>query len=208
MGPPALVLSVEWMRAARGMLHRWRGAVFAFIAVLGMTLAVLAACLGLRFSENVHVVSPGLVYRSAQLLPEELESVIAEYGIRGIISLAAPEPDQPWYRGEISVSSARGIARYEIPLSRGVKPTTDQLHQVLSALRKAPKPLLLHSQSGADRAGLVAAIFQYAIASRPASEARRQLSIRYGHFPTIFPETGAMDAGFDEFVVTRRSDLE
>jgi protein tyrosine/serine phosphatase len=201
MRPQAVIVLDEWKRSARELSHRWRGAVFAFLAFSAVPLAVLGFCVGLRFSENVHVVAPGLVYRSAQLLPEELEAVIAEYGIRSVISLAPPEPEQSWYRGEISITSANKIARYEIPLSRGVRPTTDQLQHVLSALQKAPKPVLLHSQSGADRAGLAAAIFQYAIASRPASEAGQQLSIRYGHFPSILPETAAMDASFDEFVL-------
>jgi protein tyrosine/serine phosphatase len=205
MRPQAVILLGQWKRSARGLLGRWRGAVFASIAFLTVPLAVLGVFVGLRFSENVHVVAPGLAYRSAQLLPEELESVIAEYGIRSVISLAAPEPEQSWYQGEISVTSAHQIARYEIPLSRGVRPTPDQLQHVLSVLRRAQKPVLLHSQSGADRAGLAAAIFQYAIASRPASEAGQQLSIRYGHFPSILPETAAMDASFDEFVLANRT---
>jgi protein tyrosine/serine phosphatase len=200
MRPQAVILLDEWKRSARELSHGWRGAVFVFLAFLAVPSAVLGVSVGLRFSDNVHVVAPGLVYRSAQLLPEELESVIAEYGIRSVISLAPPEPEQSWYRGEISVTSAHKIARYEIPLSRGVRPTTGQLQHLLSALEKAPKPVLLHSQSGADRAGLAAAIFQYAVASRPASEAGQQLSIRYGHFPSILPETAAMDASFDEFV--------
>jgi protein tyrosine/serine phosphatase len=204
MRPQAFILLDDWKRSFRKLSHRGRGAVFAFLAVLAVPSAVFGVGVGLRFSDNVHVVTPGLVYRSAQLLPEELESVIAEYGVRSIISLAPPQPEQSWYQGEISVSSAHGITRYEIPLSRGVRPTTDQLQHLLSALRKAPKPVLLHSQSGADRAGLAAAIFQYAIASRPASEAGRQLSIRYGHFPSILPETAAMDASFDEFVAATR----
>jgi protein tyrosine phosphatase (PTP) superfamily phosphohydrolase (DUF442 family) len=204
MRPQAAILNDEWRLSARKLSHRWRGAVVTILAILAVPAAVLGVCVGLRFSENVHVVAPGLVYRSAQLLPEELESVIAEYGIRSVISLAPSEPEQAWYRGEISVTSAHKIARYEIPLSRAVRPTTDQLQHILSALRTAPKPVLLHSQSGADRAGLAAAIFQYAIASRPASEAGQQLSIRYGHFPSIFPETGAMDTSFDEFVAATR----
>jgi protein tyrosine/serine phosphatase len=205
MRPRAVSLRGEWKRSARELSQRWRGAVFALLAFSAVPSAVLGFCVGLRFSENVHVVAPGLVYRSAQLLPEELESVIAEYGIRSVISLAPPEPEQSWYRGEISVTSAHKITRYEIPLSRGVRPTTDQLQHVLSVLRTAPKPILVHSQSGADRAGLAAAIFQYAIASRPASEAGQQLSIRYGHFPSILPETAAMDASFDEFVLANRT---
>jgi protein tyrosine phosphatase (PTP) superfamily phosphohydrolase (DUF442 family) len=195
---------LEWKRSLRWRLHRSRYVVLSLLAVLAMPSAVLGVCLGLRFSENVHVVTPGLAYRSAQLLPEELESVIADYGIRSIISLTPPEPEQSWYQREISVSSAHQVVRYEVPLSRGAKPTTDQLQDLLSALREAPKPVLLHSQSGADRAGLAAAIFQYAIDSRPPDEAGRQLSVRYGHFPCILPETRAMDASFDEFVVATR----
>jgi protein tyrosine/serine phosphatase len=168
-------------------------------------MAVLGVCLGLRFSENVHVVAPGLVYRSAQLWPEELEYVIADYGIRSIISLVPPEPEQPWYQGEISVSTAHQIARYEVPLSRGVQPTASQLRDLIAVLRDAPKPLLIHSKSGADRVGLAAAIFQYVIAARPADEAGRQLSIRYGHLPFILHETEAMDASFEEFVSTIHS---
>ncbi len=170
------------------------------LAVLAVSTAVLGVCLGVRFSENVHVVAPGLVYRSAQLWPDELEFVIADYGIRSIISLVPPEPDQAWYRGEISVSTAHRIARYEVPLSRGTRPTASQMRDLISALREAPKPVLIHSKSGADRVGLAAAIFQYAIAARPADEAGRQLSIRYGHLPFILQETEAMDASFEEFV--------
>jgi protein tyrosine phosphatase (PTP) superfamily phosphohydrolase (DUF442 family) len=204
MGRQVLIIADERRQPVRGSSHRLRGIVVLSLAVLAVPLAVLVICLGLRFSENVHVVAPGLVYRSAQLLPEELESVIAEHGIRSIISLVPAEPTQSWYQREVSVSSARHVARYEIPLSRGIRPTTDQLQHILSALREAPKPVLLHSQSGADRAGLAAAIFQYAIASQSASEAGRQLSIRYGHVPAFLPETGAMDASFNEFVVANR----
>lgn len=112
MSPQAVVLYRRWKRAARERSPRWRAAVFAFLVFLAVPLAVLGAFVGLRFSENVHVVAPGLVYRSAQLLPEELESVIAEYGIRSVISLAAPEPEQSWCEGEIFVTYAHQIARY------------------------------------------------------------------------------------------------
>jgi protein tyrosine/serine phosphatase len=195
----------EWKRRVGSRLYRWRDVPPVILAVLAVSAAVLGVCLGVRFSENVHVVAPGLVYRSAQLWPEELEFVIADYGIRSIISLVPPEPERPWYRGEISVSTAHQIVRYEIPLSRGVRPTPSQLRDLISVLREAPKPLLIHSKSGADRVGLAAAIFQYAIAARTADEAGRQLSIRYGHLPFILQETEAMDASFAEFVSTIHS---
>lgn len=190
----------EWKRRVGPRSYRWWDVPLVLLTVLTASTAVLGFCLGLRFSENVHVVAPGLVYRSAQLWPEELEFVIADYGIRSIVSLVPPEPEEPWYRGELSVSTAHQIVRYEVPLSRGVRPTASQLRNLISVLREAPKPLLIHSKSGADRVGLAAAIFQYAVAARPADEAGRQLSIRYGHLPLILQETEAMDASFEEFV--------
>src|SRR5580704_10348549 len=103
----------EWKRRVGSRLYRWRDVPPVILAVLAVSIAVLGVCLGVRFSENVHVVAPGLVYRSAQLWPDELEFVVADYGIRSIISLIPPEPEQSWYRGEISVSAAHRIARYE-----------------------------------------------------------------------------------------------
>jgi protein tyrosine/serine phosphatase len=164
----------------------------------------LGTCVGLRLSDNVHVVESGLAVRSGQLWPGELEMVIADYQIRSIISLVPAEPEQSWYRDEIAVSAARGVSRYEMPLTAGSELTSDQLRNLVALLREAPKPVLIHSKSGADRSGLAAAIFQYAIASRSADEAGRQLSIRYGHLPYIWSGTAAMDASFKRFVAGAR----
>jgi protein tyrosine/serine phosphatase len=175
------------------------------MAAIVASLAGLGVCLSLRLSDNVHVVESGLAYRSGQLWPGELEGVIEDYRIRSIISLIPPAPDQYWYHAELAVSSARSIVRYEMPLSADHELTSDQLRELLSLLRMAPKPVLIHSKNGADRTGLAAAIFKYAVASRSAEEARRQLSIRYGHFPYIWIGTGAMDASFTRFVADARS---
>jgi MFS family permease len=79
----------------------------------------VGTCVGIRLSDNVHVVESGLAVRSGQLWPAELEMVIADYGIRSIVSLVPAKPEQSWYRDEIAVSYAHGISRYEMPLSAG-----------------------------------------------------------------------------------------
>jgi protein tyrosine/serine phosphatase len=165
----------------------------------------LGTCVGIRLSDNVHVVESGLAVRSGQLWPAELEMVIADYQIRSIVSLVPAEPEQSWYRDEIAVSSAHGISRYEMPFSAGSELTSEQLRKLVALLREAPKPVLIHSKSGADRSGLAAAIFQYAIASRSADEAGGQLSIRYGHLPYLWNSTAAMDATFKRFVASARN---
>jgi hypothetical protein len=164
------------------------------------SMGIIVAVLGPRLSDNVHAIELGEAYRSGQLWPGELEQVVESYGIRSIISLDAPVPDAYWYRGELAVSAAKSLARYEMPLSPERELTGDQLRQLLSLLQAAPKPVLIHSRNGADRSGLAAAIFEYSIARRPADEARNQLSIRFGHLPLILTGTDAMDASFRKFL--------
>jgi protein tyrosine/serine phosphatase len=65
--------------------------------------------------------------------------------------------------------------------------------------------VLIHSKSGADRTGLAAAMFKYAIAARSVDEAKNQLSIRYGHFPYLGSGTSAMDASFQRFLLEQQS---
>ena len=49
-------------------------------------------------------------------------------------------------------------------------------------LRDAPKPLLIHCRSGADRTGLASVIYQAVIKGMDEDRAESQLSLRFGHF--------------------------
>ncbi len=91
-----------------------------------------------------------------------------------------------------------------MPLSAENELKSSQLRELLMLLLGAPKPMLIQSTSGADRSGLAAAIFKYAIASRSVEEAKGQLSIRYAHVPSLWRGTGAMDASFQRFLRERR----
>jgi protein tyrosine/serine phosphatase len=177
-----------------------------FIALMIAALvAGFGAFFGLRFSSNVHVIETGLAYRSAYLWPDELAAVVEDYGIRSIITLSASGQEQDWYRGIQEVTSAKRVALYVMPLSERTVLTSDQLRELVTLLRVAPKPVLINSRHGADRCGLAAAIFKYAIASRPVEEAGRQLSIRYGHFPYFWSGTDAMDASFRRFLAEQHA---
>lgn len=178
----------------------WRKLVVLISSAALACVMACAALFGIRLSENVHVVEPGLAYRSGRLSPTTLELVVSDYGIRSIISLVPPAPDEYWYQAERTLSAARHIAHYEMPLSAENELTSGQLHQLLLLLQRAPKPTLIRSIRGADRCGLAAAIFKYAIALRSAEEAKGQLSIRYGHVPYLWTGTAAMDASFQRFL--------
>jgi protein tyrosine/serine phosphatase len=76
----------------------------------------------------------------------------------------------------------------------------EELTAIVNVMRKTPKPVLIHCRSGADRAGLVAALYQYVIARKTAEEASNQLSILYGHFPFLGNSTVMMDRSFWRYV--------
>ncbi|WP_339950633.1 tyrosine-protein phosphatase, partial [uncultured Albimonas sp.] len=63
-------------------------------------------------------------------------------------------------------------------------------------IRDTPTPVLFHCKSGADRAGLMAALWMVLREGRSAAEASGQLSLRYGHLSR--GPTGVLDRFFAE----------
>ncbi len=168
---------------------------------LMLTAASIATYCGLiRYAGNVHVVEEGTLYRSAQLGGRQLEQVIAKYGIRSILNLRGAGPGQPWYDGEISLAKELKVAHFDYGLSASELVSVERAKEVLELVRKAPKPILIHCQSGADRAGLVSALFLAEIEKKPIYQAIGQLSLLYGHFPYLTSRTGAMEESFWAYV--------
>jgi protein tyrosine/serine phosphatase len=67
---------------------------------------------------------------------------------------------------------------------------------MVTILKKAPQPLLIHCLNGADGAALGAAVYHLAVEGKPASEADKELAIWYGHIPNITHWIAAMDRSF------------
>jgi protein tyrosine phosphatase (PTP) superfamily phosphohydrolase (DUF442 family) len=167
----------------------------------GLSAASFGAYCGVIVYEgNFHAVKAGVLYRSAQLDDAELQAVVQQHGIKSVLNLRGANPGSPWYDREIAESRALGLVHYDYALSARRFVTPRQIADILEILRKAPKPLLIHCMSGADRSGLVAALYRYAVAGASAAEADQQLSLFYGHFPYLTSRTGAMDASFWAFV--------
>ena len=171
------------------------------VAALGAVGASLGSYWGLiQYQGNFHTVTEGALYRSAQLSREELHKVVHDYGIRSIFNLRGAHPGASWYDDEVAVSKELGVAHYDYALSSRRLVTDEQIAEILGILRDAPKPLLVHCRSGADRAGLVSAMYRFADEGASAVEADRQLSLLYGHFPFLRSSTRAMDDSFWTFV--------
>lgn len=107
---------------------------------------------------NLHVVLPGRVYRSAQLSPAELATVIKRYHIRTVINLRGKRPSEAWYPAELAVTQREHVQHIDLPFQAHTLPSVAELQQLVQQLAEQPQPLLLHCRQGADRTGLAAAL--------------------------------------------------
>ena len=182
---------------------RARATGIAILLAIPPTLAVAgggAWAAYLQLTGNFHAVRERVVYRSNTLSPEMLDRVVREEGIRAVLNLRGANPGRDWYRAEATVLERAGVRLIDFPLSANRELTDRQIRNLVTLLRRSPKPLLIHCQSGSDRTGLAAALYGLAIAGRPADAASGQLSFAYGHFPWLWSRSGAVDRAFQRAV--------
>ena len=170
-----------------------------------VALALVAGSIGaywgaLQYQGNFHTVEDGAFYRSAQLTKGELQQAVRDHGIKAILNLRGAHPGEAWYDDEVAVSNTLGVKHYDYGLSAYRRVTEKQIDDLLAIVRDAPKPLLVHCKSGADRTGLVSALYRFAVEGKSREEADTQLTLLYGHFPYLTSRTRAMDDSFWAFV--------
>lgn len=138
--------------------------------------------------KNRHRVTPRL-WRSAQPSPLDV-AWAAQHGIRTVLSLRGDG-----FGGDLlerEACAAEGIAFHRLVLFSRTAPTKETLREAVELLPTLETPVLLHCKSGADRAGLGTALYLILVEGVPAAEARRALSLRYGHIRRA--RTGILDA--------------
>lgn len=147
---------------------------------------------------NMDEIAPG-VWRSNQPSPEQIRDV-ARRGIRTIVNLRGPSSWGSYYL-ERETSGALGIAMIDARLYSRMPPTPEEVEALFALFETADKPLLMHCKSGADRAGLGAALYML-WAGRPPEAAARQLSLRYLHVRQA--KTGVLDRFIEDYARTHR----
>ncbi len=172
--------------------------------VLSVALGVMLVPSGAYYaywvaSGNLHEVEAGRYYRAGQLDSEMLDQVIKHYGIRSILNLRGENRGSPWYDDEMATAAMNGITHLDYHLSARQRVSVPQLQAILALLHNAPKPVLVHCLAGADRTGLVTAVYHLSQGADPEMAAEA-LSLRYGHFPFLGSETRAMDDSFAAYV--------
>ena len=173
-GPSALLQIV----AGLGSATLWT------LAAIG--LFVVAFVSFIMANDNFHAVAKGEAFRSAQPSPQDLERYARDQGIRTVINLRGANPSEAWYRDEVATARRLGLRHIDFRMSakRGI--TNEEAWQLIQIMRDAPKPLLIHCESGADRSGLASALYVAAVEGLGEEAAERHLSLRYGHVQAPF----------------------
>lgn len=177
----------------------WRSTLrFALITSVAAT-AALGGYIGyLQWSGNFHTVVEGQLYRSAQPSAPQIADYVRRYGIKTIINLRGQNDQAEWYNAEIAMAKQVGIQHIDFRMSARRIVTRESADNLIEIMKNAPKPILIHCQAGADRSGIVAAIYSKAIAGVGGAAAEKQLSIFFGHVGIPYlSSTFAMDQSWE-----------
>ncbi len=169
-------------------IARFLSAAIIVMAGFGVYLAFL------QLSGNFHTVIPGELYRSAQPSASQLEFYARNYGVKTVVNLRGASENKGWYNREIATAKRLGLTHIDFPMSASKQLTPDEADRLVALLKDAPKPILVHCKSGADRTGLVSVIYSQQIAGLAEETAERQLSLFFGHIAIpYFSPAFAMD---------------
>jgi protein tyrosine/serine phosphatase len=148
-------------RSVKRLAVRWLRHVGAIICMIA---ALIGECVGyMRLSGNFHVVQDGVIYRSGQLSGAQFADHFKQSGIKSILNLRGNNSGRRWYDEEMTASAAADVKHVDYPISASRKLTDQQLKEITSRLAVLPKPILINCEAGADRSGLVSALYQLLI---------------------------------------------
>ncbi|MGE5472347.1 MAG: tyrosine-protein phosphatase [Bacteroidota bacterium] len=198
------VIDPQQKTAPPGALkRRLRALGKAALKGVGALLIVVGGFYGyLQVTHNFHEVEPGLYYRSAQMTPDDLDATIRQHGIRSVLNLRGKNIGTPWYDKEIGALAGTGVTHLDYAISAREPVSPKRIAEIQALIDGAPKPILVHCWDGADRTGLVTAVYRLSRGA-DAGTAGQELSIRYGHFPYLGSKSRAMDDSFNAYLVSR-----
>ncbi|MCQ8184133.1 fused DSP-PTPase phosphatase/NAD kinase-like protein [Parvularcula maris] len=158
-----------------------------------------------KVHRNEHEIGGGM-WRSAQPSPGDIERLAAR-GFRTIINLRGlrnNERQPGFWHLEREAAAKHGIELVDLRAYSREAPKPQFIEEIDQLFRTIAYPALMHCKSGADRAGLGAFLYAFLKLGQPLSEAREQLSLRYGHIRG--GKTGVLDHFIDTYEADARAD--
>lgn len=141
------------------------------------------------FWHNLHEFSPGM-WRSNQPAPKDVRA-IAKLGVKTIISLRGPRSDGGW-RLEKEACDKAGITLVDFTIRSRDVPDAAMITAAKDLFEQVEMPALIHCKSGADRAGIMSAVYLLTMKNASVDDALKMLSLKYLHVKQA--KTGLLDA--------------
>ena len=152
-------------------------------------------------------ILPGKMYRSNQPYPYQIKKDIKNYKIKSIINLRGERHCSSYYL-EKNICTLENIKIYNFPISSRDIPDKNKLIGFKKLIDQVEYPCLMHCKSGADRAGLAAALYLIYKKNYTLKKASRELSLKHLHIKLT--KTGILDHFFSELIklgVCNKSDF-
>ncbi|PWE17691.1 hypothetical protein DDZ18_08515 [Marinicauda salina] len=148
--------------------------------------------LRLAFKNFRHV--GGEMWRGNQPSPARIGE-LARHGFRTILNLRGFQTGRHYYELEHWAAKKHGLAIVDLPWGSREAPYVERIEQLDEVFRTIDYPAFMHCKSGADRAGIVAALYKLLYEKAPLEDALDQLSLKYGHMKQ--GKTGMLDHFFE-----------
>ncbi len=168
------------------MRHNSRARLLRLGLRLGSLLLIsLSLFVGARWwTGNQGVVEIGSIYRTAQLSSERIGRVVRERDIRTVLNLRGCNPDEAWYRAEREEVLEAGATLVDVAMASDQWMSRVQLGAVIELLERAPRPILIHCEWGAERTGLVSAFAELLRDGGSLDRAKAQFTAYFLFLPT------------------------
>jgi protein tyrosine phosphatase (PTP) superfamily phosphohydrolase (DUF442 family) len=128
--------------------------------------------------ENRHKISPRM-WRGSQPTPGQIAK-LARMGIRTIVNLRGKRDCASYYL-ERDACQRHGITLVDIGVNSRQPPTREIMTELQDIFTKIEYPALMHCKAGADRVGIMSALFLLLAEKQDVNTALKQLSPIYGH---------------------------
>ncbi len=135
------------------------------------------------------------VYRSSHPMPYQLRAAAAA-GIKTVLNLRGAEAHIGSNVLEWDTCQCTGLTLVHFPLSSRDAPEREEILGLKRLFDTLEKPLLLHCKSGADRAGMVSALYLLLQEKQPLDVAMHELRF-FWHGHVSQAKTGILDHFFE-----------
>jgi protein tyrosine/serine phosphatase len=179
----AIERTPDWMR-------RRYGALFCYFDMLVLDHGVFR-----MFYVNRHRLGTR-AWRSAQPAPHQIRA-LKRRGLRTIVNLRGDRTCGAYWL-EQAVCERKGITLIDFKIRSREAPTREQIRAARELFAQIEYPMLMHCKSGADRVGLMSVLYRFFQEGVPIDEAKKELSLRYGHFRQA--DTGVLDRVFEKYL--------